>query len=452
MSAVSAAAVMPAVDALRRRYLLDYPREAARELEKIAPEDAAELLAPLPAHVVLPVWQALVPDAAAAMLAGVSPQIARQWLSEAEPAIAATALVQFDEPRRSALLELLDAQVATELRELLAYPDNTAGRLMDPDVTPLRADLSVQEALARLRSIRRRGLRELFVVDGEGRLAGRVEIQDLATADPGMPLREITRPLIAAAKDLDPREEFVTVLERRPITELPVVNVDGRFVGVIRHAALVAAIEQESSVDIQTMVGASRDERALSPARFAVAKRLPWLQINLLTAFLAAAVVGLFEDTIARFTALAVLLPVVAGQSGNAGAQALAVTMRGLVLREISLRHWPRVVGKEAAVGAINGVAVAATTALGVYVWSRSLGLVAGVRAGDGHLDARGGPRGCAHPGAAAPLRPGPGDLVLDHPHDSDRRGGILLVPRHRDAPGRTARGIDAMNLRPEPP
>ncbi len=85
---------------------------------------------------------------------------------------------------------------------------------------------------------------------------------------------------------------------------------------------------------------------------------------------------GLFEGTIAKFTALAVLLPVVAGQSGNAGAQALAVTMRGLVLREISLRHWPAVVVKEAVTGLVNGVAVAATTALGVYVWSRSLALV----------------------------------------------------------------------------
>jgi magnesium transporter len=124
------------------------------------------------------------------------------------------------------------------------------------------------------------------------------------------------------------------------------------------------------------MVGASRDERALSSSLFSVTKRLPWLQINLLTAFLAASVVGLFEGTIAKYTALAVLMPVVAGQSGNAGAQALAVTMRGLVLREISLRHWPKVLYKELKVGLLNGLAVAATTALGVYVWSRSLGLV----------------------------------------------------------------------------
>ncbi len=177
-------------------------------------------------------------------------------------------------------------------------------------------------------------------------------------------------------RDIDPREDVAEILQRHPITELPVINQAGRLVGVIRQAALVSAIEQESSIDIQRMVGVSGDERATSTSFFAVKKRLPWLQINLLTAFLAAAVVGMFEGLIAQFTALAVLLPVVAGQSGNAGAQALAVTMRGLALREISLRHWRRVVGKEAAVGLINGLAIAATTALGVYFWSRSLGLV----------------------------------------------------------------------------
>jgi magnesium transporter len=247
---------------------------------------------------------------------------------------------------------------------------------MDPRVSSLRAGSSVAEALTRLRAIPRRGLRELIVVDDQGRLAGRVEIHDLAVADPQASLREITRGIVAAVKDLDPREEVVAALQAHPITTLPVVNHAGRFLGVIRQLELVAALEKEATLDIQTMVGASRDERALSGPAFAVRKRLPWLQINLLTAFLAAAVVGLFESTIAKFTALAVLLPVVAGQSGNAGAQALAVTMRGLALREITLRHLRRVLGKETLAGLANGVAVAATTALGVYVWSRSLGLV----------------------------------------------------------------------------
>jgi magnesium transporter len=148
------------------------------------------------------------------------------------------------------------------------------------------------------------------------------------------------------------------------------------MLGVIRHAALVEAAQEEASVDLQTMVGASRDERALSPSFFAVRRRLPWLQVNLLTAFLASSVVGLFEDTIARFTALAVLLPIVAGQSGNTGAQALAVTMRGLALREVRARHWLRVAAKETSAAAINGLAIALTSCLGVWWWSGSPGLV----------------------------------------------------------------------------
>jgi magnesium transporter len=368
---------LAAVVALNQRYLLDFPHEAARQLERMPPSDIAELFEAQPPHAVVRAWEALASDVARSVLEAVPPALAGHLLAESEPAASAAVLAQFDAEEREHRLSALDVQVASELRALLDYPQDSAGRLMDPTVSPVRAGMSVAEALARLRTLNRGGLRELFVVDDEGRLSGRVEIHDLAVADSGRALTEITRPLIAAVQDLDPREDVVSVLQQHPITELPVVNHDGRFVGAIRQAALMSAVEQETSVDIQTMVGASRDERALSSPAFAVRKRLPWLQINLLTAFLAAAVVGLFESTIAKFTALAVLLPVVAGQSGNAGAQALAVTMRGLVLREISLRHWPRVVWKEAAVGLANGLAVAATTAFGVYLWSRSIGLVA---------------------------------------------------------------------------
>jgi magnesium transporter len=368
--------VLPAVAALNLRFLLDYPHEAARELETMSVEDAADLLAAQPPRAVVRAWQALLPDVARLILERLPSAMATHVLAEADPAASVAVLAQLDAGERDARLSRLDLQVAKELRDLLSYPEDSAGRMMDPQVSPLRAGLAVGEALARLRAIRRRGLRELFVVDDEGRLAGRVEIQDLAMADHAAPLREIVRNVVAAASDLDPRENVVAVLQQHPITALPVVNHAGRFVGVIRQAELVSAVEEETSLDIQTMVGASRDERALSGPWFAVRKRLPWLQINLLTAFLAAAVVGMFEGIIAKFTALAVLLPVVAGQSGNAGAQALAVTMRGLVLREISLRHWPKVVGKEATTGLLNGIAVAATTALGVYVWSGSPGLV----------------------------------------------------------------------------
>jgi magnesium transporter len=370
-------AAASAIHALNERYLADFPLEAARELETLPAAEIAQTLGVHTPRAALRTWQRLTPDVAAAVLRTVAPELGRHLLTEAPPSLSASVLQQLEAEERTGFLSALDATVARELKDLLAYPEYSAGRLMDPVVAPVRSQLSVGETLERLRAVRRRGLRELFVVDDEGKLEGRVEIQDLAVCEPSAALASIVKPLVAVARDLDPREEVVDILQQQPITELPVVDSQGRFLGVIRQAALVIALEQETSVDIQTMVGASRDEKASSGPLFAVRKRLAWLQLNLLTAFLAAAVVGMFESTIARFTALAVLLPVVAGQSGNAGAQALAVTMRGLVLREVSLRQWPRLVWKEAGAGLVNGIAIAATTALGVWFWSRSLGLVA---------------------------------------------------------------------------
>jgi magnesium transporter len=150
---------------------------------------------------------------------------------------------------------------------------------------------------------------------------------------------------------------------------------DDNLLGIIRYNALVNAAKQDASHDVQAMFGAGKDERALSKVSFAIRKRLPWLEINLATAFLAAAVVGIFEETIARMTVLAIFLPVVAGQSGNTGSQALAVTMRGLALREIRTRHWFQVARKEILVGFLNGCAVALTTSLIVLFWADSVGL-----------------------------------------------------------------------------
>ncbi len=364
-----------AVAALNRRFLLDYPREAAARLEDLPDDEAAALLAGEPVHVAAPVWDALSPDREDALLARLPAEAAARLVAALAPARAAALLRRLEATPRAALLARLDPAVARELGGLLAYPPDTAGALMDPRVTVLRGDLPAAAALARLRERTAPRAREIYVAGGDGRIEGRVAVEELAVAEPGAALAALARPLAASVQELAPREEAVERFERARAAELPVLDFEGRAVGVIRQSALVAALQAEATVDIQTMVGASRDERALSPAGFAVRMRLPWLEINLLTAFLAASVVGLFEGTIAKFTALAVLLPVVAGQSGNAGAQALAVTMRGLALREIGVRHWPRVVGKEVTAGALNGIAIALTTAAGVYVWSRSPGL-----------------------------------------------------------------------------
>ena len=365
-----------AVRALRQRLFSEFPAEAADELERLPLQEALELIASEPPSAGVRVWERLSPQPAAELLCKMPAPYATELLARMDVTRTARILSVLDENQREAWLGMLPPSAHANLRRLLSYPPDSAGSLMDPRFFVLRRDMTVREALDRLRKDGGEGRRILYTVDEESRVNGQVEVQDLALTVPNQSLETIVRPLQAYVEVTTPREELLEKIERRRLSSLPVVDLEGQLLGVVRHDALLEAAREDAAADLLTMVGASREERALSRASLAVRKRLPWLQINLLTAFLAAAVVGLFEDTIARYTALAVLLPVVAGQSGNTGAQAMAITMRGLALREIHLGHWPRILFKEFRVGACNGLAVALTTAAGVYVWSRSAGLM----------------------------------------------------------------------------
>ncbi len=364
-----------AIHVLQRDLVQDHPDDAVRLLERQPPTEVAAILSRYPAPATAVVWERLSPDIGIRALEAMDKTKATQVLRSIDPTRSAAMLAMRDEKSRDEFLAMLPESEAQELRTILTYPADSAGALMDPRVMLMRGETTVREALARIRSLRRRAVRRLYVVGEDNRLEGQVDIQDVATAHATTHLEEIQRPVRAAVNAVAPREEVVDIIEQYKLTDLPVVDAEGRLIGVVRYRNLMAAAEDEATVAMQTMVGVSKDERALSKVSFAVRKRLPWLQINLVTAFLAASVVGLFESTIAKYTALAVLLPVVAGQSGNTGAQALAVTMRGLALREIRIRQWPRVVFKEASTAFWNGLAVAATTALGVWVWSASTGL-----------------------------------------------------------------------------
>jgi magnesium transporter len=360
---------------LGRRYVERYPVEAVRALEGLEPEEIAAVVAEQADANAARLVEQLLPDLAQAILEVVGDEAATRLLRTMDAPRAAALLSRLEPEARERRLATLDRRVARELRELAAYPPDSAGGLMDPRVTAFHPDETAGDVLVRLRALPERRVQRVYVVDAEGLLAGSIALQDVALAPEDERLDALMTPSPLRVQATAGREEVLEAFEQRRVSSLAVVDFDDRLVGVIRHAAHVDAAQEEASVDVQTMVGASRDERALSTPFFAVRKRLPWLQVNLATAFLAAAVVGLFEDTIARFTALAVLLPVVAGQSGNTGMQALAVTMRGLALREVRVRHWWRVAGKEGVAAAVNGVAVAATTCAGVYLWSGSRGL-----------------------------------------------------------------------------
>lgn len=361
--------------ALTTRYAQMFPAEAAALLDTCPSDEVATLMAAVPPDTAASLLQRARAERVADVLDRLPDAAFPAVVSSLDPALVAAGLMRLDEGRRGKRLALLKPAAAGELVALIQYPPDSAGGMMDPRITTFRPESVVSDVVDRLRTTKVRGrIADVFLVDGDGQLAGAVALQDLVAADPATRLAELSQNAVSVP-DTAPQAEVVELLERTRAASVPVVDFNGRVIGVIRQAALLAATQQEATADIQRMVGVSTDERALSSAWFAVRKRLPWLQINLLTAFLAAAVVGLFESTIAQFTALAVLLPVVAGQSGNTGAQALAVTMRGLALREVWGRHWPRIALKEVAAGAVNGLAVAAVTGAAVLVWSRSPGL-----------------------------------------------------------------------------
>ena len=327
------------------------PHAAAREMERLGAREAGALLAALPDPAVRAVVAALPVTRAAGILAAIEPGA------------------------RQGVLDALPQELRGEILSLFEHAADTAGALMDPRITAFRADMTVSEALQRMRTFKEKEFDAIYLMDAAGVLTCSVPLAEIVTADGGTRLEELSRlPAVSVAAQAT-REEIVAAVAGLRTSALPVVDGAGRLIGVLRHSTLVSTNAEVASAGLQTMVGAGRDEKAMSPVSYAVRQRLPWLEINLATAFLAAAVVGLFEDTIARYTALAVLLPVVAGQSGNSGMQALAVTMRGLALREIGVSAWPRLIVKEAGVGILNGLAVAAVTMAGVYLWSRSGGL-----------------------------------------------------------------------------
>lgn len=352
-----------------------HPGEAAELLESASVGEIAGFLGEQTAVRAGALLERMSEHLGAGLVLRVKADLLRRVVDELNPWKAALLFSRLPEDERAQRLKLLEAGKAAEIDELISYPPDSAGHLMETQVHTFRPEVSARDTLARLRRTREGDVDDVLVVDEDGRLLGLLTLAEVALGGQARRLEQLIEGPSVRVQVMAPKDEIVELLASGGINTLPVVDVYDRLLGVIRHDALMQAVKEEVTADLATLVGASKDELALSPALFAVRKRLPWLNINLLTAFAAASVVGLFESTIAQFTALAVLLPVVAGQSGNTGAQALAVVIRGLALREIRARQWPPVLLKEALVGAINGISIAVVTAIAVYVWSQSLGL-----------------------------------------------------------------------------
>jgi len=366
---------MKTLESLVRSFVEGHPQDAAKALEELDAPEASKILEKLPSRLQGLLMERLSPQKAGAILEQLDSVRARELLASMPPRQASFVIQHMDEGKREDALKALPDARARQLRELMHYPAEMAGGMMEPRVASIRADLNVQSTIAVLRKAPRQTLYYLYVTDGDGKLVGVLNMRNLMLASPKDTIESLMSHEILSVPATMDREEVLNLIRRHRFLALPVVDTDGRLIGVIKHDEALRAGQLEAFEDIQKMVGAGGDERALSPLSIVIKRRLPWLYVNLLTAFAAAAVVGIFEGIIQKVTALAVLLPIVSGQGGNTGAQALAVVMRGIALREILTGTAKRVIVKEVLAGLFNGVAVAVATAAAVWVWSRSMGL-----------------------------------------------------------------------------
>jgi len=361
-------------DLLREEYFLKFPKDAAYSLDAMPSKDILYYLTNLPEKEAKTIFFKLNSETCSTLLLEMKDALFVSLFATSNTHVTARLLARQEKQIALKKLALLPVLISREVLDFMNYKEDTAGYLMETSPTTFHTDNSVEDVFKKLRKLGNRAITMIYVVGEEGFLLGKIPVQYLAISEPDKLLKYLMEPA-PSINAISSREEVLVAIEKEGLLQMPVTDINHNLLGVIRNDALLSASKKEMSEDLLAMFGAGREEHALSKVSFAVRKRLPWLQVNLATAFLASMVVGLFEDTIAKITILAIFLPVVAGQSGNTGSQALAVTIRGLALKEIRISQWFRVAKKELMVGFINGVAVAITTGVIVFFWSSSSGI-----------------------------------------------------------------------------
>ena len=257
----------------------------------------------------------------------------------------------------ASVLELMRQKESGEVKHLLEYADQTAGRIMNPNVFALDEDLTAGEAIESLQRSREvEMVFYLYVVDERRHLVGVLSLRRLLLVSPETPLKRImTSDLSTARVDMD-QEEAAQLVASYNLLAIPVVDEENKLVGIITVDDVIDVIKDEATEDIYRMAGVSSDESVLTSPQEALRKRLPWLGVNLVTASLAALVVQSFQATINEVVALAAFMTIVASMGGNAATQTLTVIVRGIALGELTWSNSRKALGKEALVGLGNGI------------------------------------------------------------------------------------------------
>jgi magnesium transporter len=366
-----------------KRFMEIDPVTAAHTVEMMGEHEAIALLKAIPTVLSANVFTHLDPGFAAELLKALPPDILKEIIEKLGPQQGAAIFVRLPQEIQTSFLQHLPEKNKIEIQELLTFPENSAGRMMSTDFLAFHADIHVEGAIHKIRSFVKKKLpiSYIYVLDQENHLVGVMNMRDLILAQSDAPLSEIMIKNVFTVSGFMDREELAAKVSEKGYFAVPVVDSENRLLGVVKSGQLIEDVQEEATEDIQKMFGAGGNERVFSPVGFSLKKRLPWLFVNLMTAFLAAAVVGIFEDIIARITILAVFLPVVAGQGGNAGTQSLVVVIRGLVMREIPKNKVGQLIIKEAGIGVLNGISIGIVTALIAWFWHGNpfLGVVIGL-------------------------------------------------------------------------
>jgi magnesium transporter len=338
--------------------------DGAAELEKLSTDRAAEVAAILDPETAGRFFARMRPTTAADIITAMPPPEASMVLAAIDPDDRVDILEHVSGRLHDELMREFTPQDAEEVRQLEQYAPDTAGGIMTTQVTSLREDMTVEQAIEELRRLQEElgQMFYVFVVDRRMHLVGVLSMRDLILSRPTLRLNQIMRPNVVSVPATMDQEEVARVVRKYKYLALPVVDVRNRLIGLITVDDVVDVISEEATEDVQKMFGAGADERLLSPWYFSFKKRVWWLEVNLATAFLAGWVISWFDDVIGAIPVLAAYQSIVSGMGGNAGAQALAVAIRGIALGENSPRLLVRVVYRECLCGLCTGIVVGVTT------------------------------------------------------------------------------------------
>lgn len=294
-------------------------------------------------------------------------------LQELNPMVAQRVLEEMEEAPRAAAMASAPPDLARQWISNREHPEDSVGWLMEPAPAVFGPESTVAETVEALRRLTKTAFITYgYVTDEAGRLLGLLVMRDLMLADPGTRLSGV---MIRDPFTLDPDLELTEAMKmalNRHYPVYPVCDEAGRLLGQVRGQSLFEARAIEISAQAGRMVGVEEEERLSTPLLRSLKSRHPWLQINLLTCFVAAAVVGVFQDTLDRIVVLAAFLPVLAGQSGNTGSQALAVALRGMTLGDLAAGGERKLVVKEGLLGLMNGVLVGVSAGIGMWIYARA--------------------------------------------------------------------------------